>query len=289
LCLIERHRNGEDIDEGLVKNVLDSFVSLGIDESDLNKTSLDNYKEHFEMPFLISTEAYYKHESESFVSANPVSNYLKRVEEHLKKEEDRVERYLHPTTRVPLIARCEHVLIHAHAGLMWENLQSLLDCDKDEDLQRMHSLLSRIPEGLEPLRGKFEEYVERTGLAAVSKVVGTDPAAVGAVEPRAYVDALLEVHEKSSETVNRSFKGDAGFLTSLDRACREFVNRNAATTGTSATKSPELLAKHTDVLLRQNNNVADEDDLEVALNRVVCRLGYSSRIHINVRLIDVHI
>jgi cullin 1 len=71
-------------------------------------------------------------------------------------------------------------------------------------------------------------------------------------EPKAYVDALLEVHIKSSETVNHSFKGEAGFVVSLDRACREFVNRNAAT-GTSSSRSPELLAKHMDALLHKNN------------------------------------
>ncbi|KAI9463803.1 Cullin-domain-containing protein [Russula earlei] len=273
LRLIERQRNGETIDQGLVKKVVDSFVSLGIDESDLNKASLDNYKEHFEIPFLQATEAYYKHESESFVAENSVSDYLKKAEERLKEEEDRVERYLHMTTRKLLITKCEHVLVRAHAELMWENFQSLLDYDKDEDLQRMYSLLSRIQEGLEPLRRKFEEHVKRTGLAAVSKLVGTDPAAIETLEPKAYVDALLEVHTKSSETVNRSFKGEAGFVASLDRACREFVNRNAAT-GVSSSRSPELLAKHADALLRKNNKVSEEGDLEGALNRVMVIFKY---------------
>ena len=286
--LIERQRNGETIDQGLVKKVVDSFVSLGIDESDLNKASLDNYKEHFEIPFLTGTEGYYKHESESFVAENPVSDYLKKAEERLKEEEDRVERYLHTTTRKLLITKCEHVLVRAHSQLMWENFQSLLDYDKDEDLQRMYSLLSRIPEGLEPLRRKFEEHVKRTGLAAVSKLVGTDPAAIEALEPKAYVDALLEVHTKSSETVNRSFKGEAGFVASLDRACREFVNRNAATTTSS--RSPELLAKHADALLRKNNKVSEEGDLEGALNRVVRRLlAICHEVHIKTRSIDGHI
>jgi cullin 1 len=270
LCLIERQRNGGAIDEGLVKRVVDSFVSLGIDESDLNRASLDDYNEHFEIPFLVATEAYYKQESETFVAKNSVSDYLKKVEERLKEEEDRVERYLHPTTRISLITKCEHVLVRDHAALTWENFQSLLDYDKDEDIQRMYSLLSRTPEGLVLLRGEFEEYVTRAGLAAVSKLVGTDPTAIEAIEPRAYVDALLEVHAKSSETVHRSLKGDAGFLTSLDRACREFVNRNAATT--SPKRSPELLARHADVLLSKNNKMAEEGDLEVALNRVVRRL-----------------
>ena len=271
-----------------MKKVVDSFVSLGIDESDLNKASLDNYKEHFEIPFLVGTEAYYKHESESFVAENSVSDYLKKAEERLKEEEDRVERYLHTTTRKLLITKCEHVLVRAHSNLMWENFQSLLDYDKDEDLQRMYSLLSRIPEGLEPLRRKFEDHVKRTGLAAVSKLVGNDPAAIEALEPKAYVDALLEVHSKSSETVNRSFKGEAGFVASLDRACREFVNRNAATTTSS--RSPELLAKHADALLRKNNKVSEEGDLEGALNRVVRRIqAFRHGVRIKTRPIDGYI
>ena len=272
-----------------MKKVVDSFVSLGIDESDLNKASLDNYKEHFEYSFLAATEAYYKHESESFLAENTVSDYLKKAEERLKEEEDRVERYLHTTTRKLLITKCEHVLVRAHAELMWESFQSLLDYDKDEDLQRMYSLLSRIPEGLEPLRRKFEDHVKRTGLAAVAKLVGSDPTAIETLEPKAYVDALLEVHTKSSETVNRSFKGEAGFVASLDRACREFVNRNAGT-GQSSSRSPELLAKHADALLRKNNKVSEEGDLEGALNRVVRRFQtIHHEVHIKARPIDGYI
>jgi cullin 1 len=117
---------------------------------------------------------------------------------------------------------------------MWEEFQKLLDYDKDEDLQRMYALLARIPEGLEPLRKKFEEHVKQAGLAAVSKLVGDGASAVDTLvsrtvcpvfyamlmsiqDPKAYVDALLEVHKKNQETVNRSFKGEAGFVASLDK------------------------------------------------------------------------
>ncbi len=100
---------------------------------------------------------------------------------------------------------------------MWEEFQKLLDFDKDEDLQRMYALLSRIPEGLDPLRKKFEEHVKRAGLAAVAKLVGEGGAATETLDPKAYVDALLEVHHKNQETVNRSFRGEAGFVASLDK------------------------------------------------------------------------
>ncbi|EPQ51002.1 Cullin-domain-containing protein [Gloeophyllum trabeum ATCC 11539] len=272
LRLIERQRNGETIDQGLVKKVVDSFVSLGIDESDTNKGSLDVYRDHLEVPFLEATEKYYKQESEAFLAENSVSDYLKKAEERLREEEDRVERYLNTDTRKKLISKCEHVLIREHSELMWESFQGLLDYDKDEDLQRMYALLARIPEGLEPLRKKFEEHVKKAGLAAVSKLVG-EGAESADVDPKAYVDALLQVHRKNSETVQRSFRGEAGFVASLDKACREFVNRNAAT-GTSTTKSPELLAKHADALLRKNNKMAEEEDLEGALNRVMVLFKY---------------
>jgi cullin 1 len=275
LRLITAQRNGESIDQGLVKKVVDSFVSLGLDIADPNKECLDVYKEHFETAFIQTTETYYKKESETFLAENSVPDYLKKAEERLREEENRVERYLHTKTRKELISKCENVLIREHGELMWESFQNLLDFDQDEDLQRMYSLLSRIPEGLEPLRKRFEGHVKQAGLAAISKLVGEAGANIDSLDPKAYVDALLEVHQKNSQIVNRSFKGEAGFAASLDKACREFVNRNAAT-GTSSTKSPELIAKHADMLLRKNNKMAEEDDLEGALNRVVCLLSCSS-------------
>lgn len=38
----------------------------------------------------------------------------------------------------------------------------------------MYSLLLRIPDGLEPLRAKFEEHVQASGLSAVSKIIPED-------------------------------------------------------------------------------------------------------------------
>ncbi|PBK67093.1 ubiquitin-protein ligase [Armillaria solidipes] len=271
LRLIERQRNGEMIDQGLVKKVVLSFVSLGLDNTDLNKECLEVYKEHFEAPFIQATEQYYNKESEAFLAENTVSDYLKKAEERLREEEDRVERYLHTKTRKELIQKCEEVLIRQHAELMQDSFQKLLDFDQDEDLQRMYALLSRIPDGLDPLRKRFEVHVKQAGLSAISKLVGEGTAVD--VDPKIYVDALLEVHQKNSETVTRSFRGEAGFAASLDKACREFVNRNAAT-GSSSTKSPELIAKHADMLLRKNNKMAEEGDLESALNRVMVLFKY---------------
>jgi len=151
---------------------------------------------------------------------------------------------------------------------MWREFQKLLYYDKYEDLQRIYALLARIPEGLEPLRKKFEEHVKRAGQAAISKLV-SEGGANALLESKIYVGALLEVYRKCLHTVQRSFENEMGFVAALDKGCRDFVNRNAAT-GHSTTKSPELLAKYADALLRKKNNFAVEGDREDALNQVVC-------------------
>lgn len=99
LKMIEKQRNGESIDTGLVKKVIDSFVSLGLDDNDQNKAQLDVYQKEFEKPFIEATEKYYSHESATFLQEHSVPEYLKKAEERLREEEDRVERYLHFSTR----------------------------------------------------------------------------------------------------------------------------------------------------------------------------------------------
>jgi hypothetical protein len=343
LRLIELQRNGEMIDQGPIRIVLDSFVSLGLPEADPESPCLRVYKTQFEEPFIEATKAYYEQESKSFLAENSLSDYLKKAEDRLREEEDRVERCLNTGTRNVLIGECEHVLIRDHSELMWENFQSLLDLDRGEDLQRMHSLLSRLPEGLEPLRERFEEHVKRAVLAATARLAGEGSVAdIKGINSEAHVDALLEVHRKNLDTILRSFRGEAGFMArldkvcgepfeihvrregldavarlvgeggavsieaidpkayvdallevhgkysetlrgyrsaaglvaSLDKACREFVNRNAAT-ATSPTKSPELLAKYMDMLLRSHSRVVEGGDLEGVLHRAV-RLSAAS-------------
>ncbi|KAH0445930.1 hypothetical protein IEQ34_025239 [Dendrobium chrysotoxum] len=169
---IEKQRNGDVIETSLVKKVIDSLVSLGLDEQDSTRLNLEVYRAEFEGYFLTATELYYKAESAAFVVANSVVDYMKKAEARLKEEEDRIELYLHVNTRANLIGVCENVLVRDHKQMLWDEFQALLDAEKSDDLYRMYTLLSRISEGLDPLREQFEAHVKRTGLAAIEKVAG---------------------------------------------------------------------------------------------------------------------
>lgn len=77
-----------------------------------------------------------------------------------------------------LVTSCENALVKAHSELLQDEFQRLLDADKEEDLNRMYNLLHRIPDGLDPLRTRFEEHVKKVGLGNVERIVAAEKDAV---------------------------------------------------------------------------------------------------------------
>lgn len=270
LKLVEKQRNGETIEHSQIKQVVDSFVSLGLDEADPSKSTLDVYRFHFERPFLTATKEFYLAESKQFVAENSVVEYMKKAETRLSEEEERVRMYLHQDIAIPLKKTCNQALIADHSSLLREEFQVLLDNDREEDMARMYNLLSRIPDGLDPLRARFETHVRKAGLAAVQKVQSSEG---DKLEPKVYVDALLEIHTQYQGLVKRAFNDEPEFTRSLDNACREFVNRNEVCKAGS-NKSPELLAKYTDVLLRKSSTSIEEAELERTLSHIMTVFKY---------------
>ncbi|KEP45453.1 putative SCF complex protein cullin 1, partial [Rhizoctonia solani 123E] len=277
LEIIEKERDGENIDSGLVKKVIDSFVTLGLNVSDQNQAQLDVYQKEFQTPFLEATEKYYARESAIFFQkhSSSVPDYIKKTEERLREEEARVARYLHFSTRKSLISKCEDVLIRGQLVRMQEDAQKLLYSDQDEDLQRMSQLLYRVPGGLDPLRKRFGGDVQKAGLEAITdlqRAAASSPG--GMVEPQAVIDTLSEVYRMNQDIVRRSFRSEAlaAFVATLDQAFRNLVNQNN-TIGALPT-FPELLAMYADALLRKNSKLCEEDVLEDQLNKVMTLFKY---------------
>jgi cullin 1 len=265
------------------------LVSLGIDHNDSSKSNLDVYRDYFEKEFIDATEVYYKTESEKFISENSIPDYMKKAEARLSEEEGRVQMYLHPSTHKTLIPICETVLVKNQEESIWDGFQSLLNADKQDgkitntwrsrnliadafylDLHRMYSLLARITDGLNPLRVSFEAHVKKAGLSAIERISQNENETM---DPKSYVDTLLEVHKKYNDLVQSAFSGEAGFVAALDKACGEFVNRNKVCKDATS-KSPELLARFCDQLLKKSAKNPEEDELEDVLNNVMTVFKY---------------
>jgi hypothetical protein len=147
-------------------------------------------------------------------------------------------------------------------------------------LAQLYRLLARIPSGLDACYVSFEKHVRQAGLDSVEAAVALGsstkpttevPSQRESVNPTYFSESLTNVIIKYQKIVQFAFNSDKEFNRSLGKACRAFLNWNRACIYDS--DAPELLAKHTENLLRRTGGsaISESDLLEKLVDSVSTR------------------
>lgn len=281
LALVEREREGELIDRPLVKNILGIYLEVGMG-------SMDCYEKHFEEALLAEGGASYKRKAAEWIEQDSCPEYMVKAEECLRLEEERVDAYLHCSTKAKLLKEVEaellsnyelRLLAKEHSGCA-----ALLRDDKVDDLARMYRLFQRIPKGLDPVADMFKEHVEGEGSRLVkdvaeamedrkAKEAGKGPSKdSGSSHEQQFVRRVIELHDKYLQYVGTCFCNSSLFHKALKEAFEAFCNKSVA-----GSSSAELMASFCDNLLKKGGSEKLSDEaVEDTLDKVVRLLAYIS-------------
>jgi len=264
LQLVNKERNGEQVDKTLLSSMVNSYIRLGVIED----SPVHFYKTEFQDPFIQRTKEFYMKESDAFLAQNSVSEYMKRSELRITQEQTNAQQYLHPSTEPDLKRAIEEVLIERHNDALQNEFQAMLGDDRDEDMRRFFFLLSRLPDGLTLSSNTMKAFLKEVGLGVVkeqSTKLDTKSAVKNSIT---LIHQLLNLHKKYSSIVNRCFSDHKLFSQAMDEAFTFFINK-----GVGVFTMAELLNFFVDHLLKGNEKLP-EDQLEETLESIVRIFSY---------------
>ncbi|XP_050227494.1 cullin-1-like [Mercurialis annua] len=271
VVLIDKEREGEQIDRALLKNVLGIFVEIGMGQ-------MDHYEQDFEQVMLEDTGSYYSRKASTWIVEDSCPDYMLKAEECLKKERDRVSHYLHSSSESKLVEKVQHELLVVYANQLLEKEHSgcraLLSDDKVEDLSRMYRLYHKITKGLEPVATVFKQHITADGTVLVQQAeeAASNQTANGGLQEQVLIRKIIELHDKYMTYVNDCFQNHTLFHKAMKEAFEIFCNKTVA-----GSSSAELLATFCDNILKKGGSEKLSDEaIEETLEKVVKLLAYIS-------------
>ena len=256
LDLVQRERTGEMIERGLLKTITSMLVELG----------RDVYTRDFESPFLSASATFYQAESQEYIAQNSAADYIKKAEQRLQEEADRVAHYLDAATEAKIREVAERELIGRHmrtiAEMEHSGVVAMIEDNKLDDLKRAYELFKRVTQptsGLTVIREIMAAHVRARGTELVSDEERNR-------DPVAYVTGLLALRDKYEAVIKEAFSDDKQFKNALNKAFEHFVNINS--------HSPEFISLFVDEQLRKGMKTTSEEEVEGTLDKVVMLFRY---------------
>lgn len=291
LNIVQRERDGDNVDRSLLRGVLDIFVEMGMGK-------LDVYTSEWEAPFLEETADFYRRTSAKWAEEDSFPDFMRKADCNIIEELERAAQYLNGQTQERLLRVYEEevLIVHQKKMLSKDNsgLVALLENNKKDDLLRLYRLYSRVPQGLIPVGQILKNHIQKEGMELVREQRsfientkseasqkgmrddGPTPAtprsaSSSSADKPEYIQRLISLHDRYTELVTNCFGRHAVFTKAMKEAFERFVNEQVGDSSTA-----QLFANYCDSLLNSGGRGAKmaESDVETQLEKLVKLFTY---------------
>ncbi|KAH9488657.1 Cullin-2, partial [Bulinus truncatus] len=260
LLEIAKDRNGYDVNQTVIHSVVTSFVDVAEYKK---KSPLELYQEIFENQFLKETGEFYRHEAARLKADCTCSEYLEKVIQRLDNENFRSRKFLHSTSYAKVTHEVQTRMVADIIDFLHGECRDMVEQEKRKDLTNLYILLKPIHKGLEVLVKEVENHIKQQGIQSVVSLKN-DPS---------FVEAMLKVYHKFRELIADVFNNDQAFTGALDKACSAVINHKPQNSR-QPNRSPELLAKYCDSLLKKSTKGVGDVELDEKLSGSIIIFKY---------------
>jgi len=235
--------------DSTIYGVIQSLVSV---EEYKKKGNLDLYEDIFEKPFLAATGEYYREEAAKLLGEGSISHYMERVISKIEAEDVRSRKFLYPSSYQKVTGECEQRMVGDHLTYLHSECKPMVAGERRGDLANLYRLLKPISGAQAVLLEEVQGHIRQAGMESIADVKGetmhTD-----------FVENMLTVHKKYRDLIQEVFQGDQAFVGALDKACTSVINHREPKV---SSKSPELLARYCDSLLKKSSKGISETEID---------------------------
>jgi cullin 1 len=276
LSLIDRYRNGDNLDTTLFVSVLDSYLFLSSDDNAVSEKNRNIYCNDFERHFLQRTRDYYK-SLPIFDSGTAFCEVIKKLEQIFTREETFVQRCLHSSTVPKIRAIAREVLMENRREIIESEVFGLIERSQTEVLTSVYNVLKNMAGGLDFLGNLLMKQIRTDGIEAIRNV-----AEIALKESKSFVDTIVSfvdtivrVHHKYQTMLFNVFENDGVLQKYLENACYSLVNDNDVTKSDESTnKLLASLVQYCDRILRKNPKNPSEDEITQILDDIALVFKY---------------
>lgn len=229
-----------------------------------NRTSVKNklYTEIFEKPFLKATKEYYSQQSKLLLERNDCSSYMEQVLQLMEIETERLNDLIPKTSHRKLIKEFENCMVVEHMEFLQSECRAMVEHEKRKDLHNMFRLMKPNEEGLRALVSQLEQNIKLKGMQTLKVLKQMDDDYVSS-----FVDQMLNLYNHYNKLIEDVFDNHIDFLAALDMACTEVINYRENIR--APCRSPEIMSRYFDGLLKKSSKMNSETEIEESLTRAI--------------------